>query len=124
MSAPTRRFPLEWWAPITVPFATTTVDLQLITRECRLYGWSFVETSGTDIAEIDLYDGSSNNGNLLVPITLSPGQSTRDWLGKPGLRVQGGVFADLVAGSVRGSIWVVGLSDDAILELAGFGAGE
>lgn len=117
MSAPTRRLPREWWAPTTLPFAPITADLALIGRECRLYGWSLAEAGGTDPATVVLYDGASNNGNLIAPIGLLANGSTFAWLGQPGLRVRQGVYLDLVAGTVFGSIWVVGLTDDEIIEL-------
>lgn len=117
MSAPTRRLPREWWAPTTLPIPPITADLPLIGRECRLYGWSLGETSGSAAANVVLYDGASNNGNIIAPISLPQGSSSFAWFGQPGLRVRQGVYLNLVSGAVFGSIWVVGLTDDEIIEL-------
>lgn len=120
MSAPTVRLPLEWWAPTPINTPATTTDVNLITRGGRLYGWAFQEMTGTDRAELELVNGQSNNGDTIVPITLSAGQSTRDWLGRPGLRITGGVRLNVISGEVSAVIYYLGLSDAEILALAGY----
>lgn len=120
MSAPRRRLPSAWWAPTTLPFAAISASQPLITRNCRLYGWSVIESTGAAPAEIDLYDGGSNNGNLIAAIPLLTGVASQEWFGAPGLSIEGGVYAQMVSGSVRGAIWMLGLSDDEILAQYGY----
>lgn len=114
-----RRLPLDWHPIDPIHIATTTVDGQFITRGGRLYGWAFEETTGAASAECSLIDGSSAGGPTIVPISLSAGESTRDLMGKPGLRVRAGVYLHVFSGSVRATIYYLGLSDDEIIAHAG-----
>lgn len=119
MTAP-RRWPLDWHPVDTLPIPVSTVGYQVFARGGRLFGWSFVETTGAAIAQVRLIDGSGPTGAEIVNITLSSGQSTRDWLAKPGIRIRSGVYVDVVAGSIRGSIWPLLLDDEEIYLLAGY----
>lgn len=116
--------PLEWWAPVSLPIPVTAANIALVGRELRLYGWSFLETTGAGPATVQLLDGAGIGGTDVVDISLSAGQSTRDWLGAPGIRLQTGLFLRVVTGSVQGSIWYMGLSDDEIFRLAGYQQAE
>lgn len=118
MSAPFRRLPAEWWAPKPISCGATTTNYTFISRGGRLYGWSFEETTGAAVAQLELIDGSSDSGDRIVPITLLANESTRDWLGRPGIQITRGVYLKVVAGSVRATIWYLGLSDEELLELA------
>lgn len=114
------RYPIDWHPVNTLPFRLITASQPLFARECRLYGWSFVEDTDTDPASIELIDGGNANGALVVPITLSAGQSTRDWLGKPGLEVRSGLYLNVISGSVSGSVWPLLLTEPEIARLAGY----
>lgn len=91
-------------APAQVaPFGPTTVDVEPFIGPNILHGWSWVETTGLARAHVELTDGK--NGALIVPITLSAGQSTRDWLDGRGIYVVSSLFIHVLSGSVRGSLW-------------------
>lgn len=91
----------------TIPIATTTTDLTVIGGASVLFGWTWIETTGSAVANVELYDGSGTNGALIVPVALNSGESTRDLWGHPGLGVQTGLFLHVVSGSVKGSLWIV-----------------
>ena len=68
-----------------------------------LHGWGWQNTSETNRADLVLTDGPI--GPPIVPISLSPGQSTRDWLGALGIACVRGVTITITAGTVEGSLW-------------------
>lgn len=118
-SAARRRMHIDWHPVDSLAFDDTAGDTQLTGRGCRLFGWSFQESTGTDPASILLVDGSDAAGTLIVPISLDPGQSTRDWLGYPGIRCRSGIFLAIGSGSVFGSIWPLLLSEEEIAQMSG-----
>jgi hypothetical protein len=71
-----------------------------------LMGWALLETGGVAGATVEVWDGQDATGQLLVPITLLAGQSTRDWLAGDGVLSQSGLFLNVVSGTVRGVVWV------------------
>ena len=73
-------------------------------RSC-VTGWTFVETTGTAPASLQLMDGSSNTGLVFAEIALSPGQSIRDVTGAWPLIVYRGIWVQQLTGSVRGAVW-------------------
>src|ERR1700744_1728800 len=113
-----QRLPIDWYPIDAIHQPTTTTDVQLISREGRLYGWSFEETTATAGALVGLIDGSSNNGQVLASISLLANQSTRDIWGKPGIRCRGGVRLRVFSGSVRATIYYLGLNDEEIARQA------
>lgn len=74
--------------------------------EARLYGYAIKESTGAAPAEVDLLNGADAGGDLVVPITLTAGQSARDWFGPQGVVMEGGIFANVTAGAVKGAIFV------------------
>lgn len=91
----------------TISIAETATDAQLVGGAVVVLGWSWIEATGSAAAEVDLYDGTGTNGSLIVPIALNQGESTRDWLAGPALHARGGLYMDVVSGSVRGAVWVI-----------------
>ena len=75
-------------------------------RAVHLLGWALRETSGSAAAALSLYTGGSASGQLLAPINLSAGESTRDWFGNSGVYLPGGLFANVESGSVLVVVWV------------------
>jgi hypothetical protein len=86
--------------------ADSTYPSQLITGGGRLLGWALLETTGTAAATAVIRDGTAATGNLLVPISLSAGQSTRDWESIHPMPYYQGIFLQNVTGAWEGSIWV------------------
>lgn len=89
-----------------VAFPSGGASQVMMAGDIKIHGWAWVETTGGAAATINLFDGGNNGGTLLAPITLTAGQSTRDVLNELGLDVLNGLFVEVVAGSVRGSVWI------------------
>lgn len=96
----------ERYQVVKLPWLATAASLQLVERADRILFWSFLETTGTARATIRLRDGSDTGAAVIVPISLSAGESTRDWLGPQGIPCRAGVYLEVVSGSVEGSIVV------------------
>lgn len=118
MTAP-RGLPLDWYPIRAISFAAATAGQALLGRSGRLYGWSFLETTGAASATLEVFDGTNANGQSISPISLTAGQSTRDIWGKPGIEITNGLFVNVLSGSVRGSLYVLGLSPEEIARMAG-----
>ncbi|HEY3923791.1 MAG TPA: hypothetical protein VGL75_04455 [Acidothermaceae bacterium] len=92
------------------PFPVGTnsnAKVKLATVGGRIVGFALKETTGIATAEIDLIDGkNANDGDLLIPITLAPGESVRDWYGPAGVSFVAGLVASVVSGSVTGTVWL------------------
>lgn len=95
--------------PVAVPVLTAT-GAPVFSGDCILTGWSFVETTGTGTAVVEIYDGNSAVGTLVACINLQASESTRDLMSKWGLEMRVGTFVNVVSGTVKGSLWVVDLS--------------
>ncbi len=65
---------------------------------------STYETTGSATASYELLDGPSRSGNLLMYVTLSSGQSTRDSLVLHSLPFVESVHLNIVSGAVGGNI--------------------
>lgn len=85
------------------PVDATAIDVDTLQVPGILHGWGWQNTSSTDRADLELHDGPI--GPLIVPISLSPGQSTRDWLGPLGIACVRGVTVKVTAGTIEGSLW-------------------
>lgn len=90
-----------------INLGTLTGDLLVSAGETIVHGWSFVETTGGAGAEIQLWDGPVGTGTLVVDVTLTGGESTRDWLAGAGIGTSSDLTAHVVSGSVGGSVWIV-----------------
>lgn len=88
---------------IPVPATAASVELSALAEEVT--GWSFREVTGAASADIQIMDGTQNTGDTLAEITLSPGESIRDDTGAYPLLAERGVFLQVNAGTVRGSVW-------------------
>lgn len=87
---------------------TTAVALtgsnQIISQPTAVYcGFSIRETSGTAVATVRVWNGTSATGTLLDDISLTAGQSARE-LYPEGVNADLGIFVQIVAGSVAGSV--------------------
>ena len=87
-------------APTAVPAGVLAADQLAFNGPCLLFGWAAAETTGAAPASLNLRDGGDTNSTKIAPINLLASESTRDWLGTPGLWCRQGVFADITAGSV------------------------
>ena len=92
-----------------VPIPATSASRVLFGPGALVAGWALMETSGTAPASLVLVNGQDATGTIVVPVTLTAGQSTRDYLAGGGVLFDSGVFLRVVSGSVSGSVWVVPL---------------
>ena len=96
--------PAEQITAIAVP-ATTTNRLFAL-GPVQLMGWALVETTGAAVAAAELYDGNDATGQSLLPVTFQANESVRDWFGTQGILCQRGLYLNVTAGSVRGTLFV------------------
>lgn len=68
---------------------------------------SLMESTGTAPATVRLWDGASTTGQLKDPISLSAGQSTRDYYKLYQYRYENGLFLEIVSGAVEGCVDVI-----------------
>jgi hypothetical protein len=82
----------------------------LSTSAGRLAGYSVRETSGTAAAVLRLRDGEdvSDPGNILITISLSAGESTRDWYLPLGVSFTAGLYVEIVSGAIEGAAFILG----------------
>lgn len=71
-----------------------------------LFGWALKESTGSASAELDIYNGGGTNGQLVAPIALNAGQSTREYWGPEGIRMPAGMFQNATSGTAIGSVFV------------------
>jgi hypothetical protein len=77
----------------------------------RLVFYAWRETSGVSPAVIRLWDGSNNQGSLLLPISLNPNESIREIPGMHTLPYEVGLFLEVVSGTVEGQVTTVVLGE-------------
>jgi len=100
----------------TVPFATTTTDLDLFTGAAILHGWGWQEPTNTTAAKFELTDGPG--GPVILPVTLAINQSVRDWLAGAGIYARTGLSINMISGSLSGAVWIRPVQgDDPQLDL-------
>lgn len=80
---------------------------RLATSPTSIVGFALRETSGVASATVVLRDGFDAGGDPILPITLAPGESVRDWFGPAGVNLSIGLYVT-VTGAVDGSIWLRG----------------
>lgn len=90
--------------PVVVPLASPAASGQVINIAGRITWFSLRETSGAAAAVVRYYDGSGASGKLMAAISLQASESTREWVGNHGLPFGGGLYLQVVSGSVEGSI--------------------
>lgn len=88
-----------------VPFNVPGASGAVTNADGALMGVSLRETSEANRAVVRLRAGASN-GTLLGVFSLTAGESVREWYGDSGIKATGGVYCELVSGSVEGSIQI------------------
>lgn len=81
----------------------TSVDVHPLQVPGILHGWAWYNPSETVDAYFELRDGPL--GALIVPFTLCPGETTRDWLSGAAIEMRTGAALVGVTGTVGGSLW-------------------
>jgi len=65
------------------------------------------ETTGSAAAVYRLWDGSSATGTLLLPVSLTSSESTRDDFRNHHLMFRTGLYFELVSGAIEGEVSVL-----------------
>jgi len=68
----------------------------------RIAGFSVRETTGAAPALVKLHDGPDIGGDLVMTISLSAGESARDWFWPGGISLTYGLFAEIATGAIEG----------------------
>lgn len=79
----------------------------LVSGRGVLKGWAFRETTAAAVATANLWDGTANNGLMLAPLALASGGKDTDWLGELGVSFTRGLFLEITAGSIIGTVWMI-----------------
>lgn len=81
----------------------------VVSGQVLLCGLAFAESTGAAPATVDVYDGSTVGGRFIQRVNLAGGASMSQWYGPFGLHCRIGLFVNVVAGAVLGSVWEVEL---------------
>lgn len=73
-----------------------------------LVGFALRNTSASVSAVVLLRDGTTADAPVVVPITLAPDESIRDWFGPSGVNLSFGLYVDVTAGAVDGTVFLRG----------------
>jgi hypothetical protein len=80
---------------------------QAIAGELLLAGFAFAESTGAAAATVDLFDGGGVGGQFICRVNLVASESVRESLPFPGIHCEVGLFVNVVAGTVLGSVWAI-----------------
>ena len=86
-----------------MPARLLQFDVPLISQQVdyssgMIRWWAFRETTNVFPAVFDFYDGTSAGGQLLLPISLAPGESTRDFAFGHVIPYKVGLFLNVISG--------------------------
>jgi hypothetical protein len=87
-------------APVNLPGASGAVTAV----DGRLMGFSVREAAGTPAKAAMRLRAGSATGAILATVTLAPEESVRDWFGPNGITATGGVYYELVSGTITGGV--------------------
>lgn len=62
------------------------------------------ETTGSAAASYILNDGPAGNGQILMDVTLSAGESTRDYVGLHCVSFTEGLYVNVTSGAIAGAV--------------------
>jgi hypothetical protein len=66
-------------------------------------GYSLRETAGA-AAVVRIYDNTAASGTILDTVALAANESAREYYPSPGIRVENGLYFQVVSGTVEGSL--------------------
>lgn len=82
-----------------------TASKQVSAVDNVVAGHAFRETSGTNTALVQLFDGDDGTGAELLSVSLAANESARDWYGARGPSFDAGVYVK-VTGAVTGAVFL------------------
>lgn len=98
--------PIGVFKPVKVPVSAAGAAPIPLAGAIRLGGWSFAETTGAAVAQVELWDGGPGGGETVALVSLAAGGSTDRSCPGLGVLIQSGLSVNVLVGSVRGSVWV------------------
>lgn len=90
---------------LLVPVVVTAASIQVFSGLVLLAGLAFRETAGA-AASFELIDGGSAGGAPAFPVVLGANGIIQLQMGRDGPIFRSGIFLNVTAGSIRGSLWV------------------
>ena len=90
--------------PVRHQYFDATGSISLVRFSIILYGWILANPSGSVAAVMNFYDGNDTTGNPDFPITLASSESISDYWGDRGILCLNGLYGNVTAGEVKGSI--------------------
>jgi hypothetical protein len=90
--------------PIT--FDLNGAGLMLANYAVVLFGWAVRNVSSGTEAKFDIYDGTDASGVPVFPVNLAGNETNREWFGPNGVRFRNGVYVNVTAQEVKGSVIV------------------
>jgi hypothetical protein len=97
--------------PRILPIGSPAISGVVDGRAGHIVYWALRETSGTNPAMFRLWDGSNNQGSMIAPFSLDPGESIRENSGMHSLPYRVGLYLEILSGTIEGQITSV-LWDD------------
>ena len=89
-----------------VPCSLTADSSLLITGSGYIVYWAALDSGNADGSQFNLWDGQNASGQLLIPVSLTDGESTSEYIGKRLVFYTKSLDFDLVSGGVTGSVTV------------------
>jgi hypothetical protein len=95
----------ETWPADYLQFDQTVSAAGPISFPVKVMGWAIRNPSSTALAEVDFFDGTDASGTVVIPVTLDWNESSRETWCPNGIRFKNGLFINVTAGEVRGSVF-------------------
>lgn len=99
----------EGWAlsnVVPIPFVGAGASLSITPGPLVFVGFAVIETTGAAGAQFDFVNGTTNNGQTVVARAIGLGQSDDFECPDGGLYLDVGLFVNMLAGSIRGTVFI------------------
>jgi hypothetical protein len=85
--------------------ALPAVDGQVVTGSSVLYGVVITDEAAGAL-QAHLHDGTDNTGDHVAALAAAANGSATAWYGPNGIHCPGGIYLDVVSGTVSGSVFI------------------
>lgn len=96
----------EYGDAFAIPVPADGTSRLLISQAVKVIGWSLRETTGAAAAVVQLFSGGGAGGTQIAELSFATGEDRTHTIPNGGLLVNAGLFLAVVAGTVRGAVWV------------------
>lgn len=88
-----------------VPVAATAASVTVYTGRGILMGIALKESAGSPAAaRINIRDGTTNAGPVIMPVNFAASESPREWFGDAGIQFNTGLRIEVLAGTIEGAL--------------------